>query len=64
MRPTVSQNAIIFTPIAEARPGEIFNYQIPVMANRPGVVQVVAEAVSARVPSPVQHAATVEIRSP
>ncbi|MCA9235470.1 MAG: DUF11 domain-containing protein [Planctomycetales bacterium] len=64
VRPTVSQNAIIFTPIAEARPGEIFNYQIPVMANRPGVVQVVAEAVSARVPSPVQHAATVEIRSP
>lgn len=64
VRAQAVQGGIEFTPIVEARPNEMFDFQIPVNANRPGVVTVVAKALSTRVPRPVEHSATIEIISP
>jgi hypothetical protein len=62
VQPELVGNELRFTPIAMLRKGEKAAYLIPMNATQPGVVEVVAQAVSANAPLPgVSKTETLEI---
>jgi uncharacterized repeat protein (TIGR01451 family) len=61
--PTIREGALVFQPLPSLPAGETVRYVIPISATQPGVVDVIAQAVSKNAPQPISHTLSLEIRS-
>jgi hypothetical protein len=61
--PIICEGALVFQSLPSLPPGETVRYVIPISATQPGVVEVIAQAVSKNAAQPISHTLSLEIRS-